>query len=160
MIMDEYKFHHEKGCDVKKASLLHDSLVVGKNGNLVKIQDLVVGDAIQSLDINNNRIINTKITKIVKNNPRTYYYSINQRLFITNDHHILVLKENQSKWIKVENLKTGDTIKSLKDHIKIMTLERIEKPASTVYMETESGNFVIKAGDNYYVAKSQYMPLF
>lgn len=160
MIKDEYKFHNEEVNDVKKASLLHDSLVVGENGHPVKIQDLVVGDAIQSLDINNNRIINTKITKIVKNNLRIYYYSINQRLFITNDHHILVLKENQLKWIKVENLKIGDIIKSLKGHIKIMTLERIEKPADTVYMETESGNFAIKAGDNYYVVKSQSMPLF
>jgi len=144
---------HNKGGG---ACLVNDSLVLGGNNEVIKIQDLSVGDSIKSVDLEDNSIVNTKITKIVKDHAREYYYSINNELFITNDHPVCVLRENELKWICVENLRIGDKIKSLSSFIEVRSIERKNSAANTVYLETESGNFVVKAGNNYYVVKSNY----
>lgn len=138
--------------------LLNDSLVLVPGNKLIKIQYLKERNTVSSVDIKNDIIKATRITKIIKQHLRHFFYVINEGLFITNDHPVLVLRNFQLNWVKVENLMIGDLIKSLDGYITVKSILKILKPAFTVYMETESGSFIVKGASDYYVVKSNYMP--
>lgn len=137
--------------------LLNNSLVLIDSNRAVAIQDLDVGDSVLALHLDSNKPVNTKVTRVIKDHPRDYYYSINDGLLITNDHPVLVVREHALEWVRVEHLNTGDKIKGLGGIIEIKSIELIDKPAVTVYLETEIGNFIVKANDNLYVVKAGYL---
>ncbi len=141
---------HNKDC------ILYNTLIIGEDGKPVKIQDLDLGDEITSIDVISEKLLSTKITKIIKQHLRGYYYSINNELNITNDHPVLVLTDKKLEWVKVADLVVGEKIKSVHGYTTINTIERIDKLAVTVYLETEAGNFIVMANSNYYVVKSNY----
>lgn len=137
--------------------LLNDSLVLVNKSDIKKVQDLEVGGEILAFDEKDGKIIKTKITKIIKNHPRGFFYCINGNLFITNDHPVLVFRNNIHKWCRVENLLIGDRIKSLSGFTEVKSIVKALKPAVTVYIETESGNYIVKGENDYYVVNANYM---
>ena len=138
--------------------LLNDSLILMPDNNLMKVQDLIEGDSVSSINIESGLIESTEVTKIIKEHIRNSYYVINEALFITSDHPVLVLRNSKLDWIKVENLRIDDLIKSLYGFTKIERIVRIQEPAYTVYVETKSGSLIVKGGFSYYVVKSKYIP--
>ena len=96
-------------------------------------------------------------TKLIKEHIRSFFYVINGELFITNDHPVLVLKNSKLNWVRVENLIIGDLIKSLNGYTEVKSIMKIVKPVSTVYMETNSNNFIVNGRNNYYIIKSAYI---
>lgn len=139
--------------------LVHNSLVLSAAHNLVKVQDVRVGDTILSMDIITNKQNEAKVTKVVTNHNREAYYAINGELLITNDHPILLVGDMDQRWTRVEDLKIGDVVRSVSDSIIVKRLDYVDRSVATVYLETDTGNFVTKAGDNYYVVKSDYSPV-
>ncbi|MBI2558960.1 hypothetical protein HYW20_06585 [Candidatus Woesearchaeota archaeon] len=137
--------------------LLNDSLVAIGKSKTKKIQDLEVGESVISFDIISNMVIRTKITKLIKNHVRHYFYLINNTLSITNDHPMLVMRNYSYEWVNVEDLLIGDKIKSLRGFTNIISIVKIMRSENTVYAETESGNFIVKGWDNYYVVKGNYI---
>ncbi|MBI2208484.1 DUF4215 domain-containing protein [Candidatus Woesearchaeota archaeon] len=136
--------------------LLENSLILMGDNRLKKIQDIKVSDVVKSLDIYNNKLINTKVTEIISNHTRDHYYSINNELFITNDHPVLILKDGTLSWVKVENLKIGDKIKSSTGFTIITEIEKIKSPATTVYLGTKSKNFIVVVDKNSYIVNGGY----
>ncbi|PIO08638.1 hypothetical protein COU59_00835 [Candidatus Pacearchaeota archaeon CG10_big_fil_rev_8_21_14_0_10_34_12] len=138
--------------------LVHGSIVLIDSG-LERIENLNLGDEVISLDVEANKLVKTKITKIIKNHPRGFYYIINGNLKITNDHPVLVLRNGFLNWVRIENLEIGDMTKSVKGFMKVESKEKIDKNALTVYMETELGSFIAKAGESFYIVKANYAPV-
>ncbi|MBI2134488.1 hypothetical protein HYU09_00725 [Candidatus Woesearchaeota archaeon] len=136
--------------------LLEGSEVILSNETKLEVENVEVGDSIKSLDLVSGKVITTKVVKVVKHHPRDFYYSINDELFITNDHPILVKINKQLIWKKAEDLFIGEKIKSANSEIRVESIKRIDKPAFTVYIETESGNFIVIARKETYVVKSNY----
>lgn len=144
------------GC-VSNYCLLNDTLVFTDKLTTRKVQDLQVGESVMSFDIASNKFMKTKITKIIKNHPRDYFYTINENLSITNDHPVLVIREKSFVWCKVENLLIGDKVKSIEGFTKITNIVKMKHPAITVYVETELGNYIAKGENNCYVVKANYI---
>jgi hypothetical protein len=87
---------------------------------------------------------------------RADYYTINGNLRITDDHPVLVARDQSLAWCRVDNLVVGDQIRSLDKFVEITSLEHHDQPLETVYIETQSGNFIAMAGSDHYVVKSNY----
>ena len=138
------------------ACLLNGSLVLVNNSDAKKVEDLEIGDEVISFDLKSNKTENTKITKVIKNHPREYFYCINGNLFITNDHPVLVLRDGSYKWCRVENLLIEDRIKSLSGFTEVKAIIKVLKPAVTVYIETELGNYIVKGENDFYVVNANY----
>ena len=137
--------------------LLNNSLVAIDQTRTKRIQDLEVSENVISFDHIRNKVIKTKITKIIRNHIRDYFYIINNGIFITNDHPMLVMRNNSYMWVKVEDMIVGDKVKSLEGFTNIISIVKIMRSENTVYLETESGNFIVKDLDNYYVVKGNYI---
>ena len=69
---------------------------------------------------------------------------------------VLVARNHSLVWCRVDDLVVGDRIRSLNSFIDIASLEYHDQPLETVYLETQTGNFVAMAGSDHYVVKSTY----
>ena len=112
--------------------LLPYMLVKRRDGLLVKVKDLNVGDMIETPRGH------TAVKSLVKDHPRSGYYSIEGELHITNDHPILI----DGKLVLAEDY--------------IGNKEYIEGRVDTVYVGTEDEVFNVYCGDNVYVVSGRY----
>ena len=136
--------------------LLHGNKVRLSNNKTINIENIRVNDKVVALDIKSNNEIVTKVTKIITNHPRDHYFIVNDNISITNDHPVLVSRENNLMWVRIENLILGDRIKSHNGFNIVKSIIKIDKLVPTVYMETESGNFLVDNGRETFIVKSDY----
>jgi len=124
------------------------------SGRFQRIEDLAVGDLVRSFATSASNCEYTVVTHVRKNHLRGSYYCINGELRITGDHPVLVRRTNRLAWIRVDGLAFGDNFKSRDAHVAVRDLAKHDVPTMTVYVETSSGNFIMRAGDASYVVNS------
>tara|TARA_Y100000593_G_scaffold63011_1_gene116558 strand:+ start:57 stop:740 length:684 start_codon:yes stop_codon:yes gene_type:complete len=114
--------------------LLPHMLVKLIDGSFIKVVDLNLGDLIES------PYGFTEINELVKDHPRDGYFIINNELYISDDHPILV----DDKMIKAKDY-PGE-----KKYVNLST--------NTVYIGTHSPTFNVYCEDNVYVVDGRYKP--
>ena len=112
--------------------LLPDMLVKLIDGSLAKVMDLNLGDLIES------PYGFTEVSEMMKDHPRDGYYIIEDELYISNDHPILV----DGKMVRAEDY-TGN-----KQYVEALT--------NTVYVGTVAPTFNVYCENNVYVVDGQY----
>jgi hypothetical protein len=135
--------------------LAHDTHILTPGNNNRVIDSLQVGDIVTGIDQDGTSIY-TVVTKVITQHIRTDFYTINGDLRITDDHPVLVTRDQSLVWCRVDQLVVGDQIRSINGYIDISSLEYRDQPLETVYVETQCGNFIAMAGSEYYVVKSNY----
>ena len=112
--------------------LLPHMLVKLIDGSLVKVSDLNVGDLI------NSPYGFTEITELITDHPRDGYYIIENELYISDDHPILV----DNKMIEAKNYPGN------KKYVNLST--------DTVYVGTASESYYVYCENNVYTVSGQY----
>ena len=112
--------------------LLPEMLVKVTGGALVKVIDLEVGDLIEGPDGF------TQVIKLIKDHPRNHYYIIEDELYITSDHPMVV----DGEIIRAEDYP------GKKKLVQLFT--------NTVYVGTIGTNFNVYCANNVYVVDGQY----
>jgi hypothetical protein len=105
-----------------------------KKEQLVKVSDVKVGDLIET------STGYTKVSRVVTEHIREGYYIIDGGLKITNDHPFL----HDGEWITPEKY-DGEK-------------QYVEETTPTVYIETESGEFLTYAGEKHWTVSGNYAP--
>jgi len=136
--------------------LVHGTRVVKSTGIYVPIETLKVGDLVVGLSDRGARADYTVVTRIITNHAREACYRINGEISITNDHPVLVSRNEGLLWCPVEKLVPGDRIRSVNGLVAVNHLEFRPGAVKTVYVETSCGNFIVGGPDNEYVVKSTY----
>ena len=112
--------------------LLPHMLVKTLGGLIIKVADLKVGDFIESP----NGF--TKVVELIKDHPREGYYIIENELYISNDHPILV----EGKMVLAEDYEGN------KQYVDLVT--------NTVYVGTVDPLFNVYCEDNIYSVDGHY----
>ncbi len=141
----------DKGDEV--SCFLYGTEILMSGGDTKNIEEIEIGDIVNGFDQSSKKIIDTRVTSILKEHPRNFYYILNEEIKVTNDHPFAVIEDNEINWIEVKNLGIGDKIRSLDGYVIIHSLEKIEEKAVTVTLETEAGNFFVKDEDHNYLVK-------
>jgi len=103
-----------------------------KKEQLINVNEVRVGDLIKT------RSGYTKVIRVVTEHIREGYYVIDEYLKITNDHPFLY----NGEWITAEEYE-GEK-------------QYIEERTPTVYIETESGEFLTFSGDKEWTVNGDY----
>lgn len=140
--------------------LLHGTDVLLPDGRSRRIETLAVGDIVAALDHDTGGLKPAVVTRIITDHRRDEYWRINDSLLITNDHPVLAAKESGVAWRRVDDLAEGMEIQGLHGRTAIASLERVTKPAKTVYMETTADNFIATPAGVAYVVKAGYGATF
>ena len=136
--------------------LLEGTRVLGASGSARYIERLEIGDVVRCFDVKAGRIDVTTVTDVVRRHLRGHYYVVNSDLRITNDHPVLRAGPLGAEWVRVEQLCVGDTLGLPDGSIPVRTLHRVDRPAMTVYLETEAENFLALGHDAAYVVHGHY----
>ena len=64
-----------------------------------------IGEYVKAMDVNSGKMVDTQVTDVLRDHPRSYYYVINGELKITNDHPVAVVKNDSLAWVRVKDLK-------------------------------------------------------
>ena len=136
--------------------LLEGTQVLGADGSARYIDRLEIGDIVRCFDVKAGRIGVTTVTDVVRRHLRGHYYVVNSDLRITNDHPVLRVGPLGAEWVRVEHLCVGDTLCLPDGSIPVRTLHRVDRPAMTVYLETEAENFLALGHDAAYVLHGHY----
>ncbi len=136
--------------------LLEGTRVLGASGSARHIECLEIGDIVRCFDVKAGRIDVTTVTDVVRRHLRAHYYVVNSDLRITNDHPVLRVGPLGAEWVRVEQLCVGDTLCLPDGSIPVRTLRRVDRPAMTVYLETEAENFLALGHDAAYVVHGHY----
>jgi len=115
-----------------KFCLLPDMLVKLIDGSLAKVMDLNLGDLIES------SCGFTEVNRLIKDHPRDGYYIIEDELYISNDHPILV----DGKMVRAEDY-AGDK-------------RYVESSTNTIYIGTVAPTFNVYCKNNVYAVDGQY----
>jgi hypothetical protein len=114
--------------------LLPHMLVKHIDGYLIKVIDLKLGDLIESA------YGFTEVKELIKDHPRDGYYIIEDELYISDDHPILV----DGKMVRAKDYKGN------KKYVELST--------NTVYVGTFAPTFNVYCENNVYVVDGQYKP--
>jgi len=114
--------------------LLPHMLVKHIDGYLIKVIDLKLGDLIESA------YGFTEVKELIKDHPRDGYYIIEDELYISDDHPILV----DGKMVRAKDYK------GKKKYVELST--------NTVYVGTFAPTFNVYCENNVYVVDGQYKP--
>ncbi|MDX1409997.1 MAG: hypothetical protein R3330_17730, partial [Saprospiraceae bacterium] len=136
--------------------LLHGSQIAMADGRYRRIEYLTVGDLVRSMVSPRTGLDFSVVTQVNTHHLRAAYFCINGALRITDDHPVLVRRDERWSWLRVDALVVGDVIKSDNGGVLVEWIEKHNTPALTVYVETSSGDLVTRAGDRSYVVKSTY----
>jgi hypothetical protein len=137
--------------------LLEGSMIVMASGRRQRIETLELGDHVRCLDEETGRsTAATRVTRVIRQHPRETYYLINGELRITNDHPVLVANNRKLAWVRTDALSTGDRIWSPEGEVTVRTIVNLPVPAMTVYVETQTGNFVVAGEARNYVVSGNY----
>ena len=112
--------------------LLPEMLVQLMGGHLRKVIDLEVGDLIQT------KYGITAVTHLIKDHPRNGYYIIEDELYISDDHPILI----NGEMILAKNYNGNK--------------KYVNSPTNTVYVGTLTPTFNVYCKNNIYVVDGQY----
>ena len=135
--------------------LAYDTPILLPGKNYRTIDTLQIGEMVSALDQDGSAIF-TVVTRVVTQHMRNAYYTINAQLRITDDHPMLAMRDDALVWDRVDGLNVGDRIKSVDGFVEIDSIEFHDERLETVYVETQCGNFIAKAGPDHYVVKSTY----
>lgn len=135
--------------------LAHDTPILTPGNRYRKIASLNIGDMVTAID-RDGASIYTVVTKVITHHIRSDFYTINGNLRITDDHPVLVARGQSTVWCRVDDLIVGDHVRSLNGYVEVTSLDYHDQPLETVYVETQSGNFIAMAGSQHYVVKSDY----
>ena len=140
--------------------LAYGTLVEMANGNFTPIEDIVVGDQVVSYNITGlgtqedwygwstrYRLFGEKtVSTVVANRLKTNgaYYLINESLKITNEHPVLIKRDNQISFELIESVSTGDKLLDRDlNWIQINSKVRVEEQINT-------GDLDVEEVDNYF----------
>ena len=140
--------------------LAYGTLVEMANGNFTPIEDIVVGDQVVSYNITGlgtqedwyawatrYRLFGEKtVSTVVANRLKTNgaYYLINESLKITNEHPVLIKRDNQISFELIESVNTGDNLLDRDlNWIQINSKVRVEEQINT-------GDLDVEEVDNYF----------
>lgn len=112
--------------------LHYDMLVELLNGQKVNVDKVNIGDLIKTNDGY------SRVSKVIRNHIRSGYYIIENDLKITNDHPIKI----NGQWIKAEDYQGNK--------------EYIEGKIPTVYIETETGEYLTFANGKSWTVSGNY----
>ena len=129
---DELIVCESEGGEGEGYCLLPHMLVKLINGSLIKVSDLNIGDLIES------PYGFTEVNELIKDHPRDSYYIIEDELYISDDHPILI----DGKMILAKNYK------GKKKHVDLST--------DTVYIGTVSPTYNVYCENGIYVVDGKY----
>jgi len=135
--------------------LAHGTPILTPGNRYRAIDSLQIGDLVTAIDQDGTSLF-TVVTKVITQHMRSDFYTVNGALRITDDHPVLVERDQSLVWCRVDDLVVGDFVQSLNGNVEIKSLEYHDQPLETVYVETQCGNFIALADSDHYVVKSNY----
>jgi hypothetical protein len=144
------------GTESRPCCLLPDTLIYHADGSKRRVVDLQAGDKVLAFQRESGTFIGTEVTLIWNDHPREGYFLVNEEIGITGDHPVLTINANRVEaWTQVSKLSIGNHVVSSTGPIKIESLQYIAGDVTTVYVETELGNFL--AGPRAFVVSGNYV---
>jgi len=134
--------------------LLHGSPVAMADGSQRAVEQLRAGDQVLGYDESRGVVID-EVTLVIPHHRRSSHFVINDDLRITNDHPVLVQQENETRWLRAQEVEVGMRLRGLDQVVTVERIEYIEGTVLTAYVETTSGSF-ITTGRASYVVQSSY----
>ncbi len=119
----------------------YDTEVLMADNSFKRIIDLREGEYVKACDIDTGEVVNRKVTNKYRAD-QNHYYLINSDIRITENHPVFTA---DAKWVKVADLKIGDSIATIDGSVKISSIDRIEYD-HRVY------NFMVDDSHNYYIS--------
>jgi len=142
-------------CQEPAICLATGTPILRSGSHYEKIEDLEIGDLVAGVSRDGTRIY-TVVTKVIRQHMRKDHYVINGTLKITDDHPVLIQKDDASVWCRVDGLNQGDQMRTLNGTVPVREIEYRALPLETVYIATQCGNFIAAAGGENYIVKSDY----
>jgi len=119
----------------------YDTKILMADNSFKRIIDLREGEYVKACDIDTGEVVNRKVINKYRAD-QNHYYLINGDIKITENHPVFTA---DAKWVKVADLKIGDSIATIDGSVKISSIDRIE-------YEHRVYNFMVDNSHNYYVS--------
>jgi tetratricopeptide (TPR) repeat protein len=119
----------------------YDTNILMADNSFKRIIDLREGEYVKACDVDTGAVVNRKVINKYRAD-QNHYYLINSDIKITENHPVFTA---DAKWVKVADLKIGDSIATIDGSVKISSIDRIEYD-HRVY------NFRVDDSHNYYVS--------
>ena len=128
-----------------------DTLVMMADDSSRKIIDIKVGDKVKSFNIKTGKIMDTEVIN-TKKGVAGYYYVINGGLKVTPPHPFCTPDD---KWVKIEDLKEGQTVRISSSVRKISSIEhKLESQRIyNIYVKHNHNFFVSGDGKDFFLVK-------
>jgi hypothetical protein len=134
-ITDVYKKpFYDSSVGIAKTCFLAGTKIVMADRSYKNIEDIVVGDAVKSFDVETGEIADGKVTAVLHHAPGEmgdYYLVINSFLRVTPNHQIY----SNEKWIYASDLKIGDPLFYPSHDYKVNSIEKIFEKVPTYDFE-------------------------
>jgi uncharacterized protein YlzI (FlbEa/FlbD family) len=100
------------------------------------IQDIKIGDIVQSYDTNEDKIVRSKVINVFKSDAKNYFL-INKKWKVTSEHPFWI----NSEWKKVSDITKGDLLMlDTKKFIVVESIQEIEESVSVYNIEVDAYN--------------------
>ncbi len=126
------------------ACFLENTGIVLNDGEIRMIQDIEVGDEVQSYNLEQEQSEDGRVKEIMRRNSVNYFL-INKNLKVTGEHPFAVFRNKKVEWVEVKKLKVGDKLFS--GNKKWIKVESIEEKKESV----DVFNMHVVGNNNYFV---------
>ena len=146
------------GCVNPPNCFIARSKIKLSDGSLKNIEDMKIGDIVESYDVSTGQYVKDEITGVYRCPPDkislfgNYHMIINEKIGVTPDHRLYI----DGKWTLAGNLEIGS---KLSDEITIFSIEKIDGDIPTYNLETKTyHNYLVQYDkENFIIAHNDYI---
>lgn len=128
-----------------------DTLVLMADGSYKKIMDISAGEKVKTFDLGSGQMVTTEVIR-TKRGFAGYHYLVNGKLKITPPHPFCT---NDNKWIRIEDLKKGQKVRTANSIGEISTIEnKLEgHPIFNIFVNDHHSFFVSGDGIEFFLVR-------